>query len=228
MDYEKHAATYAASNETNLFNAYYERPAMLNLVGDITGKRVLDAGCGHGPMMKLLRDRGAEVAGLDVSPSMLALAAENLGTDADLHHANLGQPLPFDDNTFDVIISSLALHYLKDWHLALTELRRILTPDGKIYISVNHPLTYGLNPGENYFEHVENRFEAELGDEMVEFTNWHRPLSAMSQAFIDAGFVITGIDEPAVADDTPPELLPEKIRETRKFLCMLFFTLEPK
>lgn len=47
-DYDGFARAYAASNENNLVNAYYERPAMLALAGDVAGRRILDAGCGTG------------------------------------------------------------------------------------------------------------------------------------------------------------------------------------
>ena len=57
-DYDSFAEAYTASNETNLLNAYYERPAMLDLAGGMV-RRILDAGCGAGPLFATLRDRGA-------------------------------------------------------------------------------------------------------------------------------------------------------------------------
>ena len=62
-DYDSFAEGYTASNETSLVNAYYERPAMLALAGDVAGRRILDAGCGSGPLFAALRDRGAIVTG---------------------------------------------------------------------------------------------------------------------------------------------------------------------
>lgn len=64
-DYDDFAEAYARQNETGLFNAYYEKPAMLGLAGDVRGRRILDAGCGSGPTMATLREAGAEVAGFD-------------------------------------------------------------------------------------------------------------------------------------------------------------------
>ena len=64
-DYDSFAEAYTAATETNLINACYERPAMLALAGDVAGRRILDAGCGSGPVMAALRDRGAIVTGLD-------------------------------------------------------------------------------------------------------------------------------------------------------------------
>ncbi len=91
-DYDSFAAAYSASNETNLFNAYYARPEMVRLAGDVAGLQVLDAGCGSGPLMDALRVKGAVVSGFDLSPAMVELARQRLGEDADLRVADLGAP----------------------------------------------------------------------------------------------------------------------------------------
>lgn len=114
-DYDSFAESYSALSETSLLNAYYERPAMLSLAGDVAGRRILDAGCGSGPLFAALRDRGALVTGLDSSARMVELARRRLGADAALHVADLGNPLPFADGAFDDVLASLVLHYLKDW-----------------------------------------------------------------------------------------------------------------
>ena len=54
-DYDSFAEAYAAENETSLANAYYERPAILALAGDVAGRRILDAGCGSGPLSEIGR-----------------------------------------------------------------------------------------------------------------------------------------------------------------------------
>src|SRR5690349_1131978 len=113
--YDSFAESYAAENESNLFNAYYERPAMIDLAGDVNGRRILDAGCGSGPLSEALRAKGAVVTGFDGSPAMLELARRRLGADADLHVADLGRPLPFADGAFDDVVMSLVLHYFRDW-----------------------------------------------------------------------------------------------------------------
>ncbi len=127
-DYDSFAEACAASSENNLVNAHYERPAMLARAGDVTGRRILDAGCGSGPLLAALRDRGALVTGIDKSAGMLELARRRLGDGADLQVAELGRPLPFPDGTFDDVTASLVLHYLEDWGPALAELLRVLKP----------------------------------------------------------------------------------------------------
>ncbi len=91
--YDSFANAYSQDNESNLINNHYERPAMITLAGDVLGRRVLDAGCGSGPLSAALRAKGATVAGFDASPAMIRLARERLGPAADLRVADLGEPL---------------------------------------------------------------------------------------------------------------------------------------
>jgi ubiquinone/menaquinone biosynthesis C-methylase UbiE len=231
-DYDSFAEAYSAENETSLLNAYYERPATLALAGDVAGRRILDAGCGSGPLSAALRDRGAVVTGLDSSAGMLELARRRLGDDADLHLADLGRPLPFPDGAFDDVVASLVLHYLEDWTAPLAELRRVLRPGGRLIASVDHPLQGHplARPGADYWATYQHDVEVTTasGQSFV-LTYWHRPLPAMISAFTTAGFRITAIDEPLPAPDTPRELLPDFVKDkpTRSgFLCFLFFVLE--
>jgi hypothetical protein len=60
-DYDSFAEAYTAETEANLINGYYTRPAILDLAGDVAGRRILDVGCGSGPISAVLRDRGAVV-----------------------------------------------------------------------------------------------------------------------------------------------------------------------
>jgi SAM-dependent methyltransferase len=229
-DYDSFAEAYTAENETSLLGAYYNRPAILDLAGDVAGRRILDAGCGDGPLMAALRDRGAIVTGFDTSAGMVELARRRLGSDADLRVAELGSPLPFPDDTFDDVTASLVLHYLQDWGPALAELRRVLKPGGRLIASVDHPFAITLMHREegrefHYFETCNRTEEWPMGGQTAMLSFWHRPLHAMSDAFAAAGFRIAVISEPAVAPDTPRELLPDNIVDRRRFLGFLFFVL---
>jgi predicted TPR repeat methyltransferase len=62
--YDSFAEAYAAETESNLINGYYTRPAVLDLAGDVAGRRILDVGCGAGPLLAALRERGAGVGRL--------------------------------------------------------------------------------------------------------------------------------------------------------------------
>ncbi|OCB58939.1 methyltransferase [Mycobacterium vulneris] len=229
--YDSFAEGYTAENETSLLNAFYERPAMLELAGNVTGRRILDAGCGSGPLFAALRDRGAVMTGIDISAGMLELARRRLGARADLQVADLADPLPFSDNTFDDVVASLSLHYLKDWGPTLAEMRRVLVPGGRLIASVEHPFANFLAQrmaGEetNYFHTRNRREEWTMGGQTAQLSFWDRPLHAMTDAFTAAGFRISVISEPP-ALPAARELFPDGYDESTgmRFLCFLFFVL---
>lgn len=111
-DYDSFADAYAAETDEGLVNAHYERPEMLRLVGDVSGRRILDAGCGSGALSAALSSRGASVTGIDSSSEMLQLARRRAGDEMDLRLADIREPLPFDDHSFDDVIASLVLGHV--------------------------------------------------------------------------------------------------------------------
>ena len=225
-NYDSFANAYSAENESNLFNAYYERPAMLRLAGDVSGRRILDAGCGSGPLSAAMRAKGAVVTGFDASAAMVDLARQRLGEDADVHVADLAAPLPFADAEFDDVVASLVLHYLEDWAGPLAELRRVLKPGGRLILSVIHPSVYAIvYPEADYFALTKYSEDYTFDGQSAVLTYWHRPLHAITDAFAAAGFRIATVSEPPPAPDTPPGLLPPDL-EGRSFMCFLFFVLE--
>lgn len=224
-DYDSFAAAYSARNENSLFNAYYERPEMIRLAGDVAGLETLDAGCGSGPLTEALRAKDAVVSGFDLSPAMVELARERLGEDADVRVADLGASLPYPDVRFDLVVASLALHYVEDWALTLAELRRVLKSGGRLIVSIIHPTVYAVvYPDADYFAHTRYSEDYDYGDETVWMTYWHRPLQDVINSFIDAGFRVKTVTEPPPAANTPAELLPTA--DGRSFICFLFFELE--
>lgn len=226
-DYDAFAAAYAAENDTSLANAYYERPAMLGLAGDVRGRSILDVGCGSGALSAALRDRGATVTGMDASAAMLDLARRRVGADVALHLADLNDPLPFDDAAFDDVVASLVLHYLEDWAPALTQLRRVLRPGGRLLVSVDHPLVaYTIaEPRPDYFATTRYEFEWTLGGQRVPMRFWRKPLQGMLDAFTSAGFRLTSLREPQPLPEARG-LYPKAFAHFSTAPCFLFFALE--
>ncbi len=226
-DYDSFAEAYATETESNLINGYYTRPAILDLAGDVTGRRILDVGCGAGPLAAALRERGALVTGVDSSAKMLELARQRLGEGPALLVADLADPLPFPDNTFDDVIACLVLHYLEDWTAPLAELRRVLAPGGRLIVAVNHPWIYKLiRPEGDYFATEAWSDEYTFGGQTAVLTNWHRPLHAMTSAFTAAGFRIAVVGEPPAAPGARERFPDLTTSPSGSFLCFLFFVLE--
>lgn len=225
-DYDAFAEAYAAETENSLLNAYYTRPAILDLAGDVAGRRILDAGCGAGPLFEKLRERGAIMTGFDSSAKMLELARKRLGDDAALQVADIGAPLPFPDAAFDDVIAALVLHYLEDWTAPLAEIRRVLKPGGRLIMAVNHPLIFKLvHPDADYFQTAKWSDEYTFDGRKAVLTYWHRPLHAMTDAFTAAGFRTTVVSEPPPAPGAR-ERFPEELEGKTAFLSFLFFVLE--
>jgi SAM-dependent methyltransferase len=228
-DYDSFAEAYTAESDAGIQNAYYERPAILALAGDVTGRRILDAGCGAGPLFEALRDRGAIVTGFDASTGMIAVARRRLGYGADLQVADLGSPLPFPDGAFDDVIASLVLHYLEDWGLVLAEFRRVLKPGGRVIVTVDHPFAIqaiNLLAGRktNYLATYSWTEEWAMGGQTALMSFWHRPLHAMTDAFTTAGFRISVISEPQPVPEAR-ELDPDGFRMLTTNPSFLFFVL---
>ncbi len=197
--YDAMAAAYAADNADSPYNAYYERPATIALLGDVGGRRVLEAGCGPGYLTALLASRGAVVTAFDVSPAMVGLARQAVGDRAEVLAADLSEPLSFASvGHFDLVVASLVMHYVRDWEPVLREFRRTLGPDGAVVFSTHHPaMDWQLHAAADYFA-VEQVTETwHKGPDQFEVSFWRRPSTAMCEAIASAGFVIERLAEPA-------------------------------
>lgn len=205
--YEKLAEVYAAMIDTKPHNAYLDRPATLSLLPELRGKRVLDAGCGPGVYSEIFLNLGAEVVGIDVSPTMLRLARERVGTRparrwAEFHEADLGKPLAFlRDFSFDVVVSPLVLDCIEDLRQPFGEFYRVLKSPGVLVFSEGHPFSdylvcKRLGQAENYFAMELVRYEWTGFGEPVNVPWYRRPLSQLINPLIETGFVLDRILEP--------------------------------
>ena len=217
LSFQQHAADSA-------YNAYYDRPAMLAALGPVTGRQVLDAACGPGLYLRELLGRGAEVTAFDASPVMVALARQQTAGRVRIDQAVLGDPLPYPDNAFDLIVCALAIHYACDRAAAFAEFFRILRPGGAAVVSTQHPVTDWLRKGGSYFQATleTDIWHTSSGDHPVHF--WREPLSALCTAATGAGFLIERVIEPVPAE-TMRERYPEdyeKLNREPGFLILRF------
>ena len=187
-EYERHATE-------GPYNALYDRPAVLELLGDVTGLRVIDAGCGPGLYAEELIAGGAEVVAFDESPEMVRLARERLGSTVDVRVHKLDSPLTWlSDESFDAGVIALVVHHIDDRVGALRELWRILRSGGRLVVSTHHPTSDWLRLGGSYFtvEPVEEDWHQ--GQWHVRY--WRQPLDRTCGEFAKAGFLIERLVEP--------------------------------
>lgn len=194
------SSDYAKNVEEHPYHRLFNKPAILSVLPELKGLHVLDAGCGTGWFTEYFFYQGAIVTGLDVSSEMVERTKARVSS-ATVIQANLAEPLPLADNSFDLILSSLTLQYLESWTLTFNELNRILKPDGLFIFSVHHPFEEFKLFGENYFE-VEER-KRKQGT-----VSFRRSLSSMTETLFQTGFVIERVLEPlpeAAYAETDPE-----------------------
>lgn len=191
--YEIFADEYFEHASDGFFNAHYDRPACLSLLGDVTGLVVLDAACGPGLYAVELSARGAQVIGFDQSPRMVDLCRQRIpGGDFRTH--DLSRPLDWlPDGSVDRVLFALAVEYVDDRTAALRELRRVLRPDGVLVMSRQHPTGDWLRHGGNYFH---QRVIEETWSRGWQVRYWLSPLEQTCEELHSAGFLIERLLEP--------------------------------
>jgi ubiquinone/menaquinone biosynthesis C-methylase UbiE len=110
---------------------------ILRLAGDVTGRAVLDAGCGDGALtLALWRGGAAQVAGCDVDPRMAARAQARAAQHKAAIHCAVARAerLPFRDNSFDLVTMITVLAFVAAPDAALREIARVLKPGGRLVV----------------------------------------------------------------------------------------------
>ncbi len=177
------------------------------MLPNFKGKRVLDLGCGFGWHCQYTIEHGAvSVVGIDISEKMLAVAKQKTSKEIKYICESI-ENAKFPKNSFDVVISSLAFHYLKSFNDIVKNVSMWLVKNGEFVFSVEHPVftAYGTQdwyydsdgkilhfPVDNYF--YEGKREAIFLGEKVQ--KYHRTLTTYINSLLQAGFEITGVTEP--------------------------------
>lgn len=222
--YEAFADEFLELARDGFFNAYYDRPACLALLGDVAGKRVLDAACGPGLYVAELVRRGARVVGFDQSPRMVEICRERV-PEGDFRVHDLADPIGWlPDASVDMVLFALAFEHVDDRVAALAELRRVLRPDGAAVMSRTHPTGDWLKHGGSYFD---VRVIEETWARGWHVRHWLAPLERTCEEIAEAGFLIERLTEPrplpeaAAVDPEQYELI---AREPQGFIA---FRLRP-
>lgn len=195
-------------NEVNA-NNLFEIPALFSMMPDLKEKRVLDLGCGFGEHCKRFVECGAEkVVGIDISEKMLEVAKyEN--SDRRITYLNMPmEEISQLNEQFDVVISSLAIHYVEDFDGVIKSIYEMLVKNGVFIFSQENPLCT-CHSGGNRWTRDENgnKLHLNLSDygiegerESVWFVDnvkkYHRTFSTIVNSLIETGFTIEKMIEP--------------------------------
>ncbi len=184
---------------------------MLEALGDVSGKSVIDIGCGEGRFCRLLSELGADVTGIDLTEALIE-QARSVGSKRETYLVGDAEDLvEVRDDSFDLAVSYIVFVDLVDYSGSIREAYRVLRPGGRFIVCNLHPMRTAVKsvdgwisdrsgklfyPVDNYTEEGEREFLWWGGP----FINMHRMLSSHVSAFLDAGFVVEGLYEPVPSD----------------------------
>ncbi len=181
-------------------------PHLLDLLGDVSGRMVLDAGCGEGYLARILTARGAHVTGIDLSPRLIALArAKDPAGRIAYRVADLSGPLPEHRECFDVVVSYMVLNDVEDHQGFAATLGQVLKSGGCVVLAFNNPYAYVVRRRISAAYFASGTIHPSgLGSAGVNVSFYHRTLGEYLDAFLAAGLQFTrlrDVDHPEIAAD---------------------------
>ncbi len=197
-------------NANNLF----EIPALFSMMPDLKGKKVLDLGCGFGEHCKQFIGCGAKkVVGIDISEKMLDIAKKE-NSDSKITYINMPmEEIAQLNEQFDVVVSSLAFHYVEDFVGVVKSIYDMLDVDGVFIFSQENPLCTCYSGGDRWTRDENgNKLHLNLADygiegerESVWFVDnvkkYHRTFSTIINTLIEVGFTVEKMIEPLPTDE---------------------------
>src|SRR5215470_3808046 len=135
--------SWALHADTNDYRNFFLMPRTLEMLGDVSGRRILDLGCGEGGYARELARRGARVIGVDGSERMIevardrARAAEISGATFVCANANALDAIA--SSSVDIVVAAMSLMDVEDYAGAIAETRRVLIANGELVMSITHP-----------------------------------------------------------------------------------------
>lgn len=190
-----------------------EHGGFVELLGEVSGRRVLDLGCGGGQLDFYLADAGAaEIIAIDASERMLNVARARWLHPRVSYRRESMEDADFSPGSFDLVVSSLALHYVRDYAGLVRRIARWLAPSGLLVFSTEHPIYTARGSDDGWVIGSEATRVAwaldDYADEGLREHRWfvpgvrryHRTLSTLLNGLIEAGLVIQRVVEPTPSD----------------------------
>lgn len=218
--YDPIADWYAAQVRSGSLSAFLNHLAarLLEVAGDVSGKRVLDAGCGEGHVARLFARHGAEVVAVDISPRLLHLARAFADQDQlaiEYVEADLADGLPSHHRSFDLATANMVLEDCEDHVGVLATIADALRPDGRLLLSLNNPYAVAARGKvDDYFRSraLAQTFGTEQAQYEVPF--YYRSFEDLMSAFREQGLVLRSLvdvrpnpSDPHLPDDPVPKIM---------------------
>ncbi|ASK63819.1 SAM-dependent methyltransferase [Virgibacillus phasianinus] len=211
-----------------------EWPVLKALIPDLRNKNVLDLGCGFGWHCRYARaEQASSVVGVDISEKMLQKARKNTDDPLISYIRMPIEDINFLDSQFDVVISSLAFHYIRPFAAICKKVFDYLTPGGKFVFSVEHPIFTSRDEQDWYYDNQGNRLHWPVDNYQTEgvrdtrfltenVVKYHRTISTYINDLIGLGFSISAVKEPMPSEEMVKSV-PEMKDENRRpmFLIIL-------
>lgn len=196
--YTKHAVKYDTVARDNIYNALLERPSTMALLDKVEGMNVLDMGCGSGIYAQWFLEQSAhKVTCLDASTEMVELVKSKLGDKVEAYVQDLAHGLPKEaNNSADIIVSPLVVHYIENLDPVFKEAFRVLKPGGCMVFSTHHPFAdFECSLSGNYFEREHIQEDWNTVGTPVSVSFYRRSLTELCDAVTSSGFIISKISE---------------------------------
>lgn len=222
--YTTYARQYDLVTQDNLYNAHFERPNTLALIGDVSGKNVLDLGCGSGIYAQVLLALGASsVTCIDASEAMIEIVKNKLGASVTAYAQNLVLGLPKEvSSQYDLVICPLMIHYLDDLHPLFNDVHRVLKPGGQFVFSTHHPFAdFECSTSGNYYDTELVQDTWDTVGEPVQVTFYRRSLQDITNAISNSGMAMLALSEGKVSEKIR-ELSPDQYQRLSTFPNFIF------
>jgi ubiquinone/menaquinone biosynthesis C-methylase UbiE len=228
--------------DNNDYRNFFLMPRMLEMLGDVSGRQILDLGCGEGGYSRQLKRRGANIIGADGSETLVRIARERAEAeklDVQFICANANALETIADNSCDLVVAAMSLMDVEDYAGAVREIRRVLCNGGSLLMSITHPCFSGRiaewerDPDDKHhllFFKVDHYFDREVWEDKItrEFSapvlRRHRPLQDYVQVLLREGFLLRDFCE---AEPTVDELRKsDRFRKLTRVPYFLFMRWE--
>ena len=212
--YDEHTEAYVSLVREGTLGRLLSRLALrlLGLAGDVSGCKVLDAGCGEGHLARLFARHAARVVGVDVSPRLIEAARSHPDShqlDITFLETDLTRGLPPYREHFDLAVANMVLDGIADHLSFLRTVRDALVPEGRFLLSLNNPYSAVIRRKlETYF--ASGSVGHVFGTERVGFEApyYHRTFEDLVTAFRTSGFLLRTLEDvgPDSRNPNPPHV----------------------